>query len=604
MQQLDSDPVIFVENHFPLPSEKSIDYLKTPNGFPAFTSRITLKRISILWQIYGGKDLSPGTSFTVLGGGGIGTDQSIVVSTIVGKGGLAETLKTRGGPHRIESQLIEVHLTQLSMQHELYPESCREASRQIVVLRAFEIVDRLAASDFNKLLHLHSSSVLPRQSNANMFSVKCVNLRLDGGRGPIPEETNVSVSLQPLRINIDQDTLLFLIDFFSTLFPSLSSLSSPAPATQQTSTNNPVTTDEARGMTIRYTRNSDVVEIQPEVGEEASEEEHLNLENEMDADEDVEDAEPSAITGSSEETSTATASSHCASSSLNKSPNPGNQPYIRTFIFSRDVPIRIDYSAKYLDLSQVRHYGYWGILLMFVFCHFMTLNYNKKLLNSYHYLSKLFFQGALAGLLTGLTSLNCSELTLKKVCYRNGISGIDKLVTLLVTDWLADIRQNQIPQILGGVGPMHSVLQLMQGVKDLVLMPVEQYQKDGRILRGLQRGAHSFTSSTAMSLLDMTNRLLGVIKFAAELAFDIMSPEGTVVQGKIAHPSVGRRAGGSMQLRRRPNDMREGVFNAFAIVQEGFDETARSLAVAVASGTILEVYNKEIFSNHNIAFVQ
>jgi autophagy-related protein 2 len=77
---------------------------------------------------------------------------------------------------------------------------------------------------------------------------------------------------------------------------------------------------------------------------------------------------------------------------------------------------------------------------------------------------------------------------------------------------------------------MHSVLQLVQGLKDLVLMPVEQYQKDGRILRGLQRGAHSFTSSTAMSLLDFTNRVLGVIKFAAELAFDIMSPEGTVVQ--------------------------------------------------------------------------
>ena len=41
----------------------------------------------------------------------------------------------------------------------------------------------------------------------------------------------------------------------------------------------------------------------------------------------------------------------------------------------RDVPIRIDYSAKYVDLTQ----------------------------------------GAVAGLLAGLTSLNCSELTLKKI---------------------------------------------------------------------------------------------------------------------------------------------------------------------------------------------
>jgi len=76
-----------------------------------------------------------GTSFTVLGGT---ADRSLVLSTIVGKGGLAETLKTRGGPHRNETQLIEVHLNQLSMQHELYPETCCEASRQIVVLR-FEL---------------------------------------------------------------------------------------------------------------------------------------------------------------------------------------------------------------------------------------------------------------------------------------------------------------------------------------------------------------------------------------------------------------------------------------------------------------------------------
>ena len=79
--------------------------------------------------------------------------------------------------------------------------------------------------------------------------------------------------------------------------------------------------------------------------------------------------------------------------------------YIRSFTFARDVPIRIDYSAKFVDLAH----------------------------------------GAIPGILAGLTSLNCSELTLKKVHYRNGISGLDKLVTLLVTDWLTDIRQNQIP---------------------------------------------------------------------------------------------------------------------------------------------------------------
>merc|ERR1711997_407534 len=71
--------------------------------------------------------------------------------------------------------------------------------------------------------------------------------------------------------------------------------------------------------------------------------------------------------------------------------------YIRSFIFARDVPIRVDYAAKYVDLNASASLG------------------------------------AIAGLLAGLTSLNCSELTLKRVCYSNGIVGIERLFSLLIT---------------------------------------------------------------------------------------------------------------------------------------------------------------------------
>ena len=37
-------------------------------------------------------------------------------------------------------------------------------------------------------------------------------------------------------------------------------------------------------------------------------------------------------------------------------------------------------------------------------------------------------------------------------------------------------------------------------------------RKDGRIVRGLQRGTTSFTHSTTLSFLDVTNKLLTVIK--------------------------------------------------------------------------------------------
>ncbi|MEE6527486.1 hypothetical protein FKM82_028891 [Ascaphus truei] len=76
-------------------------------------------------------------------------------------------------------------------------------------------------------------------------------------------------------------------------------------------------------------------------------------------------------------------------------------------------------------------------------------------------LSKDFsYQGTFAGILIGLAQLNCSELKLKRLCCRNGLLGTDKVVSYALNEWLTDIRKNQLPGILGGVGPMHSVVQL------------------------------------------------------------------------------------------------------------------------------------------------
>lgn len=52
----------------------------------------------------------------------------------------------------------------------------------------------------------------------------------------------------------------------------------------------------------------------------------------------------------------------------------------------------------------------------------------------------------------------------------------------------------------------------VQGLKDLVWLPIEQYRKDGRIVRGFQRGAASFGTSTAMAALELTNRMVQTIQ--------------------------------------------------------------------------------------------
>ena len=67
-----------------------------------------------------------------------------------------------------------------------------------VIVNSFEVRDKLESSDINKLLHLYSNKLRPRQSNANMFSLKCVNLRPDPDM-PQAEESVINVNLQPLR---------------------------------------------------------------------------------------------------------------------------------------------------------------------------------------------------------------------------------------------------------------------------------------------------------------------------------------------------------------------------------------------------------------------
>ena len=51
-----------------------------------------------------------------------------------------------------------------------------------------------------------------------------------------------------------------------------------------------------------------------------------------------------------------------------------------------------------------------------------------------------------------------------------------------------------------------------QGVVDFVWLPVQQYQQDGRVVRGLQRGATSLAASTGMATVELTTRLVQTIE--------------------------------------------------------------------------------------------
>ncbi|KAG7464450.1 hypothetical protein MATL_G00165720 [Megalops atlanticus] len=251
------------------------------------------------------------------------------------------------------------------------------------------------------------------------------------------------------------------------------------------------------------------------------------------------EVEPGASVGPDLSASMETTVSEQSSSSAGSSSSTDQPIYFREFRFTSEVPIWLDYHGKHVVIEQ----------------------------------------GTFAGILIGLAQLNCSELKLKRLCCRHGLLGADKVIQYAINEWLTDIRKNQLPGILGGVGPMHSVVQLFHGVRDLFWMPIEQYRRDGRIIRGLQRGAASFGTSTASAALELSNRLVQAIQATAETVYDILSPTPPltrcITEGRPA--SRPRRAP-------QPADLREGVAKAYDTVREGVIDTAQTLCDVASRG--------------------
>ncbi|XP_065883382.1 autophagy-related protein 2 homolog B-like isoform X2 [Dysidea avara] len=198
--------------------------------------------------------------------------------------------------------------------------------------------------------------------------------------------------------------------------------------------------------------------------------------------------------------------------------------YFKEFSFYPSLVVKIDYEAKRFDMDK----------------------------------------GVISGILIGLSHLDSAEIELKsiKLC---GVLGWDRLLSEVINVWTSDVK-SQLPKILGGVGPMHYLMQFAQGVVDFVWLPVHQYQQDGRVVRGLQKGAGSLATSTGMATVELTTRLVQTIEFLAATTYDFVAP---VDRNSLA---LARR-----RNPRRPQDFRSGVSSAWNTLATGFGDTAGDL---------------------------
>ncbi|CDO68278.1 hypothetical protein BN946_scf184799.g5 [Trametes cinnabarina] len=189
-----------------------------------------------------------------------------------------------------------------------------------------------------------------------------------------------------------------------------------------------------------------------------------------------------------------------------------------------------------------------------------------------------------------------AEMTLRHITV-NGITGWPRFFDLLNDLWTPDVKATQLVDVISGVAPIRSVVNVGSGVADLILLPIAQYKKDGRLVRGLQKGTNSFVKSTAMEAIRLGARLATGTQVILEQAETVLGGQfkDEVMAEALQIPFVDEdeesREGDGEELISKyadqPTNMKEGVKSAYSSLKRNLNSAAQTI-LAVP----MEVYER------------
>ena len=136
------------------------------------------------------------------------------------------------------------------------------------------------------------------------------------------------------------------------------------------------------------------------------------------------------------------------------------------------------------------------------------------------------------------------------------------------------------------------------GVADLVLLPIAQYKKDGRVVRGLQKGTNAFMKSTAMEAIRLGARLATGTQVILEHAETVLGGQfqdqvtAEAVQVPTAFDNDNEELDGDTReliskYAEQPVNVKEGVQFAYKSLKRNLNSAAQTI-LAVP----MEVYER------------
>ncbi|PIL24008.1 hypothetical protein GSI_13759 [Ganoderma sinense ZZ0214-1] len=190
-----------------------------------------------------------------------------------------------------------------------------------------------------------------------------------------------------------------------------------------------------------------------------------------------------------------------------------------------------------------------------------------------------------------------AEMTLRHITLK-GISGWPRFFDLLNDLWTPDVKATQLVDVISGVSPIRSVVNVGSGVADLVLLPIAQYKKDGRVYRGLQKGTNAFIKSTAMEAIRLGARLATGTQVILERAETVLGGQfqDEVTAEAVQIPTMMDFDGEELDEETRdliskyaeqPVNVKEGVQSAYRSLKRNLNSAAQTI-LAVP----MEVYER------------
>lgn len=115
-----------------------------------------------------------------------------------------------------------------------------------------------------------------------------------------------------------------------------------------------------------------------------------------------------------------------------------------------------------------------------------------------------------------------------------GLTSFEKLHKTLNDVWMPDVQRNQLPHVLSGLAAVRPLVNVGSGMRDLVVVPMREYKKDGRLVRSLQKGVYAFAKNTTSSAARLGAKVAIGTQNLLEGAENFLSPQSTSPSGRAS----------------------------------------------------------------------